>query len=211
MCVNEIRRRPSRCPASPSLHTTPSATSGKRSGASRRKLCSATRSVFQMARGRILRLLESFGRGRPQPDRGEQRLHHVRRAQVLSGLGREGVEGPRPLPVLLVPAACRHHAVLLHAVGSEEYSPSRRSRTRTPTAPSVLHPSTSRTISIVQGAPRRPQQVHCAAVAFRAFAFKSDLLRLHHPCRQEGVQGKRVRFIGDLRGPTGLARSASVR
>ena len=91
----------------------------------------------------------------------------------------------------------------------EEDSPSRRSRT--PTAPGVLHPSTFRTISIVQGAPRRPQQVHCAAVAFRAFAFKSDLLRLHHPCRQERVQGNRVRFIGDLRGPTGLARSAGVR
>src|SRR5438094_236184 len=52
-------------------------------------------------RRRVLDLLESLGRGRPQPHRREGRLHRVRRPQMLPVLARELIERHHPPPVAL--------------------------------------------------------------------------------------------------------------
>src|SRR5437016_1307962 len=52
-------------------------------------------------RGCVLHLLEALGRGRPQPHRGEGRLHRVRRPEMLPVLARELIERHHPLPVAL--------------------------------------------------------------------------------------------------------------
>src|SRR5438034_6947874 len=52
-------------------------------------------------RGRVLHLLEAFGRGRPQPDRREGRLHRVRRPEMLPVLTRELVKRHHPFPVAI--------------------------------------------------------------------------------------------------------------
>src|SRR5206468_2378623 len=62
--------------------------------------------------GRVLDLLESFGGGGAQPHRGERRLDHVRRPEMLPVLLWERVEGHQPLPVFLEPAARTRHALL---------------------------------------------------------------------------------------------------
>src|SRR5437879_13291169 len=52
-------------------------------------------------RGCVLHLLEALGRGRPQPHRGEGRLHRVRGPEMLPALPRELIERHPPLPVAI--------------------------------------------------------------------------------------------------------------
>src|SRR6266568_2637509 len=52
-------------------------------------------------RGGVLHLLEALGRGRPQPHRGEGRLHRVRGPEMLPVLARELIERHHPLPVAI--------------------------------------------------------------------------------------------------------------